>query len=514
MYNDEARLPWRNLGIFFIKIGIFLRGEHSAVRIFAKTNQKHMRQFTLLLTIALITLSGCLGNKEPDTERLYTDVESVTATAEFLPGSDENEKIVIVSSNRSWYAHLNDVDHPVAIDQEVQWASIDVREHLNLTKVLEEVPIAIRFNRNTSQAAINGKLDFYSEGEIFLSVPIVQEGAVYHLQAVPDKTDANCDQDVIHISVDCNTEWSAQIVSATANVSLDKASGFDPGILSVSFEENYEVTEKYAQIKISASDCEDILINLTQDESVPYLKLSPSNVYQLPGDAVSGKIIIQTNCAWTAEVASATLSDVVLSKTQGDAGISGDQEIEFSFTNPGGDPKTLLNAIFTIKTDYAELNPEYTQRCPLILDFINGSWSPALPTSASADEKYYAVTAGESQYTISLCVFYMKSTYMLIRGYLNPTYGFLKTPAIDNLTLKTIELVKKKNSSYYKVTAKVEDLNGVKVANLVSDSTIDDVKVKWTLGDTGVEPQPGKSYKLLCTQNQNCAASKIILYYE
>ena len=471
-------------------------------------------QFTLAFTITTIFLSGCLGNKETDTETLYTDVESVTATAEFLPGSDENEKIVIVSSNRSWYAHLNDVDHPVAVDQEVEWASLDVREHLNLTKVLDQVPIAIRFNRNFSQTAIQGKLDFYSGGEVFLSVPVTQEGAVYHLQATPDKTDANCNHDVIHISVACNTEWSAQIVSATANVSLDKISGFDPGTVSVSFDENYEVKKKYAQIKISASGCEDVFIDLTQDESVPYLKLSPSNIYQLPGDAVSGKIILQTNCAWTAEVASATLSDVVLSKTHEDAGISGDQEIEFTFTNPGGDPKTLLNAVFSIKTDYTELNPEYTQRCPLVLDFINGSWSPELPTSASAEEKYYAVTAGEAQYTISLCVFYMKSTYMLIRGYLNPIYGFLTTPAIDGLTLKSIVLVKKKNSTYYKVTAKVEDLNGVKVANQISDATDDAVKVKWTLGDTGVEPQPGKSYKLLCTKNQNCAASQIILYYE
>ena len=85
-------------------------------------------------------------------------MESVTATAEFLPGSDENEKIVIVSSNRSWYAPLNDAD--------------------------------------------------------------LQEGTVYHLQAVPDKTDANCGQDVINISVDCNTEWSDQIVSATAKCFL------------------------------------------------------------------------------------------------------------------------------------------------------------------------------------------------------------------------------------------------------------------------------------------------------
>ena len=100
-------------------------------------------------------------------------MESVTATAEFLPGSDENEKIVIVSSNRSWYAHLNDVD--------------------------------------------------------------LQEGAVYHLQAVPDKTDANCDQDVINISVDCNTVWSDQIVSATANVSLyNKGIGYEARMIIIS----------------------------------------------------------------------------------------------------------------------------------------------------------------------------------------------------------------------------------------------------------------------------------------
>lgn len=474
-----------------------------------------MKKLPLLLISTAILLGGCMENKVPVEEiAVNTDVESVTASAEFLPGANANEKVLIVTSNRSWYAHLDDIDNPVAIDQDVPWASIDVHEHLNLTKVRDEVAVTIRFNRNYSQTAINGKLDFYSEGDVFLSVPIVQEGAVYHLSATPDKTDANCSKDVINISVDCNTNWSAQIVSSTAIVSLNTTAGFDPGTIEVLFEENYEVAVKNAQIKISATDCEDVLIDLTQDKSEPYLKLSPANVYQLPGEAVSGKIIIQTNCAWTAEVASATLSDIVLSKTSEVAGISGDQEIEFSFTNPGIDPKTQMNAIFSIKTDFAELKPEYTQRCPLVVDFIHGTWDPALPTATSAEERYYTITAGESQYTISLCVFYMKSNYMLIRGYLNPTYGFLTTPAIDGLTLKAIVLEKKANSSYYKVTAKVEDLDGVKVANQISNSEQGNVKVKWTLGDTGKEPQPGKSYKLLCTQNQNCAASKVILYYE
>lgn len=477
-----------------------------------------MRKSVLFLIPMAFLLGGCLEKSVKVEEvALRTDLESVTMSAEFQPGTSDNEKIVKVISNRSWSAHLNDKDNPVPTDQEVPWATLDVCEHLNLTNVPDEVAITISFNRNYSQDGINGVLDFYSQGKLFFSIPVNQSGAVYHLNAVPDKTDANCDPDVIKISVDCNTKWTAEIVSSSAKTSLDKTSGFDPDVISVTFDENFEISPKDVRIKISATDCEDVYVDLTQDEAKPYLKLSPANVYQLPGGEVSGKIIIQTNSAWTAAVKSATLSNVVLKKTSGEAGISGDQEIEFTFANPGGDPLSYLNVVFSIKTDFAELNPEYTQRSPLVMDLLGNIWEPALSTSFITEETSHNMTIGGHTYTLKLLYFYKKgSNYFLVRGNYGDSYGYLITPAIEGLTLKKLVLEKVKNSSYYIIEAKVVDpATGKTLANKIrNEKDVAGEQVTWNLGETGVEPQPNTSYKLLSTTKSNGAISKVILYYE
>lgn len=477
-----------------------------------------MRKLILPCAIAGFCLLSCIDQKAEIADlSLKTDSDAITATAEFITGSDSNQKMVKVVSNRSWSAHLNDIDNPVKTDESVPWASLDVCEHLNLTNVSDEVVITVTFNRNYSQSKINGVLDLFSEGRIFLSIPVTQDGAVYHLQASPDKTDANCDRDTVRISVDCNTAWTAEVVDATANVSLGMTEGFDPDVLPVSFEENFDIKEKSARIKISAKDCEDIFINLSQDEAKPYLKLAPSNVYLLPGGEVSGKIIIQTNCAWTASLKSSTLSDIILKKTSGEAGISGDQEIDFTFTNPGGDPKSFLNAVFSIKAESMELNPEYRQRCPLVMDLLADIWEPKLSTSFSTEETSHSMTVGDSSYQLKLLYFYKKgSNYFLVRGNYGDSYGYLITPAIEDLTLKKIVLEKVKNSSYYIIEAKVVDPATEKtLANKLRNATDKAGElVTWNLGETGVEPQPGTSYKLLSTTKSNGAISKVILYYE
>lgn len=474
------------------------------------------KPLALILVASAVLFQSCLGKSVAVGESsVSTDVESVNASAEFVPGTMDNERIVKVTSNRSWYAHLNDKDNPVPASEQVPWASLDVCEHLNLTNVPDDVEVRILFNRNYNQSAINGVLDFYSEGKIFLSVPVTQSGAVYRLSAVPDKTDANCDADVIKIAVDCNTDWTAEIVDATADVLIDKSSGFDPDSVSVSFSENYELVAKAARIKFSAKDCDDVFVDLTQDKAVPYLKLSPANVYRLPGDAVSGKIIIQTNCAWTASVKSATLSDVVLTKTSAEGGISGDQEIGFTFTNPGVDPRTVLNAVFSIKTDETELNPEFTQRCPLVIDFATNCGDPAFPTAGSAEESTHQITCGESIYSVSLRLFYYKAGYLLFKGYTNPNYGFFTLPAVNGLTLKKVVLDKKAHTSNYKITAKIINPKDESVLSDVVRATSKDREfVTFELGFGGVEPTPGTAYRILSTANVNGIVTKMMLYYE
>jgi hypothetical protein len=114
------------------------------------------------------------------------------------------------------------VESPIPVTETVEWGTIDVQDHFNITGLEDEVLITITFNRNYSEDRINGVLDFYSEGRKFYSLPIEQEGAVYRLDCTPDKQKANCNGDVINIAVDCNTSWTAKVsTESTAGVVID-----------------------------------------------------------------------------------------------------------------------------------------------------------------------------------------------------------------------------------------------------------------------------------------------------
>ena len=172
---------------------------------------------------ALMLLSGCSADLT-DKPLVVSDVDALEAAAEFAEGTDDNIRVLKIRSNRSWYAHLNNVNDPVPVTETVEWGQIDVCEHFNLTGAMDEVQVTVSFNRNYSQAPVNGVLNFYSEKQLFMSIPVRQEGAVYRLAPQADRTDATCGEDRININVDCNTAWTAEILAGgTAEATLMQA---------------------------------------------------------------------------------------------------------------------------------------------------------------------------------------------------------------------------------------------------------------------------------------------------
>ena len=68
---------------------------------------------TVAMLMAASLLWSCIGsNDEENDSLLEVSDNEIVAQAEFVSDTDK-EKTVVIRSNRSWFAHLDDLDHPV-----------------------------------------------------------------------------------------------------------------------------------------------------------------------------------------------------------------------------------------------------------------------------------------------------------------------------------------------------------------------------------------------------------------
>lgn len=480
-----------------------------------------------LISIVLCVTSCLTSEIGQSDAAILTDVDNLCVSAEFVPGSGDNTRSILVKSNRSWYAHLNDVESPIPVTETVEWGTIDVQDHFNITGLEDEVLITITFNRNYSEDRINGVLDFYSEGRKFYSLPVEQEGAVYRLDCTPDKQKANCNGDVINIAVDCNTSWTAKVsTESTAGVVIDTESGFDPGSVTVSFPSNKDpINERTASIIFTAGSLTKI-VNLVQGNAVPFLVLAPGNEPMIKAGLTEGSLKIQTNCDWTARVKEgATLKDVTLSKTSG-SGEDYTQEIDFSFINDFDDPISLQEATIIVESS-ALLTPleyTFTQRAPLVINFNKldnnyTAFTPELPVAYSTTETTHSFkTSIGNIYSISSIFNYLKTfssgeSELIFRQYDKDTgtYCHFSFPVIQKLKLTTVILTFRYEKSSYKFKAGIRDSSGKKVSPAQS-LTIQETgeQLKFVLDS----PEVGEEYMLKAETNSNSYIKQMTLFYE
>ena len=491
---------------------------------------------------ALMLLSGCSADLT-DKPLVVSDVDALEAAAEFAEGTDDNIRVLKIRSNRSWYAHLNNVNNPVPVTENVEWGHIDVCEHFNLTGAMDEVQVTVSFNRNYSQTPVNGVLNFYSEKQLFMSIPVRQEGAVYRLAPQADRTEATCGEDRININVDCNTAWTAEILAGgTAEATLSTSDGFDAGSLQISFAENFDPSQtKTVTVRFRAESCQDQDITFVQSKAVPYIRLNESTRTVLKSAETEGRITFQTNCPWRAEVTGGNLILSDLSKTEGEAGVKGTQEITFKVANNGTDVETLSKASIRIVPQADGVEPlvaEFSQRPVLVMDLRLNPFSPAMVTAKSSDVEKTSFVSGEKSYDISYYLSYYDGTTWGIKfiGGSSPNFGFIGLPVVQGLTLKQIEFFIRGHNSLYGISARVEDASG----NIYSSRfeprchpDVDDEVNKFAhavdyrfmlpVGEPlqsdanaarVIQTVPGGAYMLKSTANVNCFLQQLILYYE
>lgn len=249
-----------------------------------------MKTKILLFFLPVMLMTACLdhGLSEVPLE-LSSDQEEVFAVADIMTGDGELSKTIKIISNKSWSAHLNDLDNPIDesdVSQSVPWGSLSVEEHSNVTNVTDEVEITVNFNRNFSKSQINGVLNIYSDGGLRKSIPLTQAGVIYSLAANYDGDNPVSDNGgMINIEVKSNAPWSVRVdESTTADAVLLNSEGIDNGTVQIRLRSNDDPVTKSLKLVFSADDCDDVVLDLVQKEIDPSIKIFDFNtVFRIDG---------------------------------------------------------------------------------------------------------------------------------------------------------------------------------------------------------------------------------------
>lgn len=233
------------------------------------------RKLILLALMPFLAVSCLERDMEEAVPALQTDVDEIFEIADIYSGDSDLTKVVKIISNRSWSAHLNDLDNPIDEtdpEQSVTWGYLSVESHPNLSNATEEFNLVVNFNRNYEKRQINGILNIYSDGKKAASVKLTQAPVKYHLKVSSDVSKVGEHAESVPVTVDCNTAWTVRLDgSTTADIAPMDPNGFDPTVINVGFSENEEKTTKTAKLIFSAEDCEDVSIEFTQDPSTSEL---------------------------------------------------------------------------------------------------------------------------------------------------------------------------------------------------------------------------------------------------
>jgi len=230
-----------------------------------------------LMTLLTPLFVGCIDKVQTVPVELASDKEEVFVVADAVTGDGELSKTVTITSNRSWSAHLNDLDNPIDESdptQSVPWGALSVEEHPNVTNVIDKVDLVIEFNRNYSKEQNNGVLNIYCEGKLRKSISLTQAGVVYKVSASLDQEGPVSDNGgTVFIDVQSNAHWTVKLdESSTADVKLLTTEGDDSGEIKLRMRSNDDAVEKTAKVIVSADECEDAIVEIKQSPVDPTIK--------------------------------------------------------------------------------------------------------------------------------------------------------------------------------------------------------------------------------------------------
>ncbi len=261
-----------------------------------------MKRTIIPLMLSLFFWEGCLTYETAESAAvLDNDVEEVFAASDFLLEGNDSTAVVRITSNRSWSAHLNDLDNPIDEsdpEQSVPWGYLSVEDHPNLTNAVDVVDLVVTFKRNYSKTPVRGVLNIYSAGGNKKTINVTQAGVVYYLSAKCAVLEPSDEGESVVIKVQSNNKWTAEILpGATADAVLEDTQGEDNGEVHLRFRENEYKETKTLSLRLSATECDPVVISFTQSESRSDLSLMEAICKIVPsgltGYAIQPRVAIE-----------------------------------------------------------------------------------------------------------------------------------------------------------------------------------------------------------------------------
>ncbi len=255
-----------------------------------------------LLAGTALASAGCLErNFVEDVGRISVDTREIVVPSDMYDGRNLVKDTLYVTSNRNW---------SVKFEDDVDWVTIDTTGHLNLARISDVTPLVFSFKDNETEAERTAQVRVTCEDGSKL-ITLRQEAISYRLVLLSSREglgSVSSDKTEIPLEVNCNTDWTVKVMDgATASVTFSAPGGKYTGSVNAIVAENDEMITKDATIVISAKNCKDIEIPITQLKGIPYFRFTTEegvNSIQAPTATDDYLIPIKTNTEWTAEVTS------------------------------------------------------------------------------------------------------------------------------------------------------------------------------------------------------------------
>lgn len=205
---------------------------------------------------------------------------------------------IVISSNRSWTA---------VVPEDAEWLSLSMDEHLNLEKIESETTVSLAAEDNVERQVRHAVIRITGESGGF-EIGVTQSALVPRLcvSGAEALADATADAAEYVLCIDSNVDWTASVEEgATADISLDAASGHGAGVVKVAVAENISSVEgKAAKIVFEAEDCDPVVVPVVQRMASAYVRFPEAvdGVVSIEEGLEEGMIAIKTNSAWTASI--------------------------------------------------------------------------------------------------------------------------------------------------------------------------------------------------------------------
>ena len=253
----------------------------------------------MMLCVPMLAVS-CLQRDFVEADGILTvNKREMLVPADLQLGRNLVKDTLYVTSNRTWTARFQ---------SDVDWVSLDTPAHQNMGRTSDIVPIAFTFKDNMGDEERSVKLKLCcSDGEKI--VTIRQEPIKYRLLLTKGNLrykDLMADADTCRLHINTNTDWSVRVKEgSTMDVSFQKTEGrFSSDINIYIGENNDSENGTTATVVISATNCQDIEIPLSQLRCTPYFKLTSGRSYKAVEGVNNATFSFRTNANWRAEIAS------------------------------------------------------------------------------------------------------------------------------------------------------------------------------------------------------------------